>query len=104
MNAPSRSPLSSGEAFLPGCEGEELKLRERLLKGRNMATARLHVLQSANARALLWMMIETASAWVFVSASTDDLRAAANHCVRLFMCADFFERMPSRPREEVTTT
>ena len=93
MNAPSSRPSSSIEAFLPGCEGEELKLRERLVKGRDVATARLPALQSANARALCWMIVETASAWVFVSASTDDLRAAANHCVRLFMCADFFERM-----------
>lgn len=93
MNAPSRLLSSPVEALLPGCEGEELKVRERLLKGRNLATARMPALQSANARALSWMVVETATAWAFAPATIDDLRDVANFCVRLFMCADFAERM-----------
>jgi hypothetical protein len=93
MNAPSRIVSSPVETFLPGCAGEELKLRERLVKARELTTSRLPFLKSDNARALSWIILETVTVWVYAPASTDDLRDVANHCLRLFMCADFAEQM-----------
>jgi hypothetical protein len=40
----------------------------------------------------MWLLLETVTNHVFASASEDDLRDAADHCVRLFMCATFAER------------
>jgi hypothetical protein len=78
--------------FLPGCPEDERKLRERLLRAREFATSKVVYLRSTNARILTWMLLETVSSHLYASASQDDLRDVLDQCLRLAMCADFFER------------
>ena len=38
------------------------------------------------------MIVETATAWAFASATEDELRGARAQCLRLFQCAAFADR------------
>lgn len=94
MNAPSQLLADPIATFVPGCvDPEERQLRTRLLTARELATARIPRLRSDHARSINWVLLETVQAWVYAPASVDELRDVANHCVRLFMCSNFAERM-----------
>lgn len=93
MNAPAPIVADPIATFLPGCDGEELHLRRRLARARDIASSRVRTARSSDAQALLWMIVQTATAWLFASAPQDELQDAINHCVRLFMCAGFSERL-----------
>ncbi len=79
--------------FIPGCSDDERRLRERLLKAREIATSRVVGLRSSNARILLWLLLETVTDHLYAACSQEQLRDAADHCVRLFMCATHAERL-----------
>jgi hypothetical protein len=92
MNAPSAILADPLRAFIPGCDHDERKLRNRLLRARDIATSRVCNLENADARELYWMAIRTVTEWVYRPAKPDELQDALNHCTRLFMCAGFAER------------
>jgi hypothetical protein len=87
------APTNPIDTFIPGCTDRGRRIRQRLLKARDLASSRVANLSSGHARSLTWMLIETATWWVFSPATPDDLEDVANHCLRLFMCADFAEQM-----------
>jgi hypothetical protein len=78
--------------FLPGCSGEERKLRERLLKAREFGSVRLLRLQSGTARTLTWLALDTVTTHLYAPVPIEDLRDAVHQCLRLTMCANFAER------------
>ena len=90
-----RSPIVADpiETFLPGCEGRERELRERLLKGRDYAAVRRCLVQSNCADIVLSMIISTAPGYALASMPLDELEDVLNLCLRLSMCADAFERL-----------
>ena len=76
---------------VPWATSDERLERQRLLRARDRATVRLCHAQSDHARASLWMVVENATAWVFASATLDELRAARWQCIRFLQCAQFAE-------------
>ena len=91
MNTPSRIVADPVGLFCPGCTPDERRLRERLLKARDIAGNRVRNAATAHGRALLWMVVETATTWVYALAPLDELEAACRQCVRLIQCAGFAE-------------
>jgi hypothetical protein len=89
-----RSPVLDDpiSLFMPGCDEDERKLRERLLRAREFATSKVVHLRSANARILTWMLLETVTDHLYASATLDELQDIINQCLRLTMCANFAER------------
>jgi hypothetical protein len=79
--------------FIPGCRNDERHLRERLLKAREIASSRVVHLRSANARILTWLLLETVTEHLYAPVTEDELRDAADQCLRLFMCSQFAERL-----------
>ncbi len=92
MNAPSTILADPIGTFMPECGGEERQLRARLYRARDIATSRVIIAKSSDARELYWMVVRTVTAWLYRSAKLEELQGALNHCVRLFLCADFAER------------
>jgi hypothetical protein len=78
--------------FLPGCAGEERKLRERLLKAREFGSVRLLRLRSREARTLTWLSLDTVTAHLYASVPLEELQDAVHQCLRLTMCANFAEQ------------
>jgi len=93
VNAQSRITSDLLDTFLPGCSDEERALRERIMRARDLATTRVTSLQSSHARSIAWIIVETATEWVFQPARLEQLRDVANHLTRLLMCAGFAEQM-----------
>lgn len=87
MNAPD-----SIDTFLPGCEGRERWLRERLLKARDYASAALQGQPSQEVVTIMWLIIETASRYAYRSVPIVELEHVRNTLLRLGMAASFFER------------
>ncbi len=82
-------PIST---FVPGCaDPDERRLRERLQKARDMATARAGHLQDGHARQLNWMVVELSSAHVYAPVDCERLGAAADQCLRLICAASAAE-------------
>ncbi len=79
--------------FRPGCTDEERRLRERLLKAREFATARVVHLRSADARIFTWLLLDTVTVHLYASATLEELEDALEHCLRLSMCAQYSERL-----------
>ena len=82
--------------FLPWATEEEKNHRERLLRARELASSNLRVARSPHAISLLWMVVETVTAWAYASASVADLIDARRQCMRLARAASFAEREPVR--------
>jgi hypothetical protein len=79
--------------FMPGCTDDERRLRERLLKAREFATARAVHLRSADARIFTWQLLDTVTVHLYASATLEELEDALEHCLRLSMCARYSERL-----------
>ncbi|MEA1015600.1 hypothetical protein [Sphingosinicella sp. LY1275] len=88
-------PITSDpvRTFVPWAGDEERKLRQRLLKAQSFASARVMRSRSPKARALLWMIIETAGEWAFAPASCGDLKDVADGLVRLVLVVETFEML-----------
>ncbi len=79
--------------FMPGCTDDERRLRERLLKAREFATARVVHLRSADARIFIWLLLDTVTVHLYASATLEELEDALAQCLRLSMCAQYSERL-----------
>jgi hypothetical protein len=73
--------------FLPGCDGEERELREKLRGFRNAASALIGATESANARSLAWMIVEVATNWLYAPADERALREINRFANRLLTTA-----------------
>ena len=93
MNAVSRIESDPIGLFMPWIGESERSLRRRLLKARNLASARAPACRSQRARTLLWMANEAAAEWMLAPADPEDLKQLADGLVRLFTVAGTFERL-----------
>jgi hypothetical protein len=80
---------------MPWCtDPEERKSRRRLLNARDLATSRAVAAATRELPAavtLYWMIVDVASAWVFISADVERVKEVADFCLRLFQCAQSAE-------------
>ena len=94
MNAPaSRLAADPIGLHMPWTGEEERAARNALLKARDVASSRVTIARSADARTLLWLLVTTASEWAFApSATIAELADARRQCIRLLQGASFAER------------
>jgi hypothetical protein len=81
---------------MPGLDPEEQKQRERIQSVRNIATAKIPVLDKARcgaALSLCWLIIETASEWLLAPATLEEITEVAEQCRRLLIVTDTAERL-----------
>jgi hypothetical protein len=90
MNALPADPI---EALRPWGTAEEKAVRRRLHKAWALGAAGATRAQSGTARTLLWLIAQTASDWTFAARSEAELGDMADTLVRLFGCANAFERL-----------
>ena len=90
MNAPILDPI---EALRPWGTPEEKALRRRLHKAWALGAAKATNTKSGAGRQLYWLTAQVASDWTFAPRSEADLKEMADCLVRLFMCANVFERL-----------
>lgn len=94
MNAAvSRLVADPMTTFLPGCEGEERALREKIRLQRDIACSRVATLQSEAARVINWLVVDLANAWVFSPATLDQLRDVRAQGLRLLIATNAAERI-----------
>lgn len=85
-------PADPIEAFR-SWESDEVKaIRRRLLKARNIASARAASSPSQAARRVFWEANEIAAQWLFAPVEAGRLAAIANALVHLFVAAATLER------------
>lgn len=85
------------DIFAPGADDAEKALRRRIARAQATGSARAARSKSDDARALWWMVAQSASAWTFARASKDDLTDVLRACAQMFCAANTFERLESRP-------
>lgn len=90
MTALSIDPI---EALRPWGTAEEKRLRRRLHRAWHLSAADAARAQSGSARTILWLIAQTASEWTFAGRSEAELKDMADTLVRLFVCANAFERL-----------
>jgi hypothetical protein len=98
MNAPAphiaADPLA---ALLPGRDEDEMGLRRRIAKARDLSAARMVTLKGIAAADLNHMLNEAANAWLYAPASLDRLQDQVNFLLRLAMLAGHAERLETHP-------
>jgi hypothetical protein len=88
MNAISTiEPRDDLAILMPECKGEERALREKLRAYRNAASALVASTQSANARCLAWMIVETVTIWLYAPADEYELSELNRFTNRLLITA-----------------
>lgn len=92
MNSITHLPVSGEDVdpirvFLPGCDGEEYDLRDKLRRLRNVAAALIARTQSDTARQLGWMASDYCTTWLYAPAPLDSLRNVRRLCHRFLLCA-----------------
>jgi hypothetical protein len=80
-------------ALMPWATEDQRMVRNRLLRALQFSARRAKQTRSESARQLLWLLNETAAAYVTASATDDDLRDVADTLTRLALVANGFERM-----------
>lgn len=79
-------------AFMPWVEGTERDLRRRMLTFQQRAGTRARASESDRARALWWMICDTAASHAFAPSSPQHLQEVLTALTRLSLSADAFER------------
>ena len=79
--------------FLGTLPADEYEARRKIRTCRNAASFKVTQTESANARSLCWMVTETATAWIYSPASTDELTEVAKFLKRLLIVADQAEAL-----------
>jgi|DEB19_MinimDraft_2_1074335.scaffolds.fasta_scaffold76652_2 hypothetical protein len=90
---PRREVQDDITLFLGWLPDDLYNLRARLRTARNCASYRVTTAKSADARALLWMCSEAASAWLYVDAAPEMLRSQSDYCRRLLALAEQAEKI-----------
>ena len=90
MNALPVDPI---EAMRPWGTPTEKALRRRLHKSWHLSAAGAARAQSGAARTILWIIAQAASDWTFAVHSEEEMKDMADTLVRLFVCANAFERL-----------
>lgn len=85
--------LDPVEVFAPFSSEEQSVSRRRLLKARDLATAKSMRTRNSRVRQLMWIVQVTAAEWVFARASAEDLKYVADALVRLFQAARALEEV-----------
>ena len=94
MNAPALNLSDEIRRFVPWVDDDELALRTRLRKARDLGAVRaVAATGHARSRTLYWMVADVAGEWMLSPASNDDLKDVADAMVRLFMVAGALERL-----------
>lgn len=97
MSAPaSRTSYDPVELFTPCATRREKEHRQGILLLRDRASASLRAASAPHSIALLWMIVETATAWAYAGATAEELGLARLQCLRLAQCASFAEKEPVR--------
>lgn len=89
MNA----PLDEITTFLGTIPAEEHEARRRLKTCRNAGTVKATRTECAQARALAWMVTETASEWIYAPADIESLEQVTAYLVTLLRAADQAEAL-----------
>lgn len=88
MNAPATiAEVNDILTFLPGCRGEEYELRAKLKARRNAASALISSTESATARCLAWLTVETATEWLYRPADVPTLQEIGRFAHRCLVTA-----------------
>lgn len=82
------APADDITAFLGHIPADEHEQRRRIRTARNAASYKVTQTESANARALCWMVTETATAWIYAPASFVELTEVVSLLRRLLIVAD----------------
>ena len=82
-------------ALMPWLDEGERAVRNRLLRAQQYSARRAQLTASKTARTLLWLINETAAAYVSSAASLDLLQDVADTLARLALAANGFERLES---------
>ncbi len=97
MNAISTiAPASVADeilVFMPGIKPEELEIRAKLRRYRNVATALIARTESPTARQQAWIVVEYATETMFLPASAEFLADVSKFCARTMICAMHAERL-----------
>lgn len=80
-------------ALLPGRSEEEMGLRRRIFTAQQVGGARMHTLQSDDARWLNQLLLEKAMTWTYAAADIDLLGDRVNFLLRLAMLATEADRL-----------
>ena len=89
MNA--APPLDDITAFMGHLPPDEYEQRRRLRTCRNAATHKAAQTDSADVRALCWIITERASEWIYAPADPAALAEIVKLCKRLLIVADHIE-------------
>lgn len=89
------APVDDITTFLGTLSAEEYEQRRRIRTCRNAASFKVTQTASADARALCWMVTETATAWIYAQGSVEELTEIATYLRRLLTVADQAEKIGS---------
>jgi hypothetical protein len=93
MNA----PLDSIRTFMGNIPDDEHEQRRRIQTCRNAGTVKATRTESPSARALAWMVAETASEWLYAPASVEWLEQVTAYLLTLLRAADQAELLELMP-------
>lgn len=96
MNAltnPKAEALDDIVTFLGPIPPEEYELRRKIRTCRNCATYKVTITASADARTLLWIVTDTATKWIYSSASIEELEEITTYLRRLLVLANQAEQV-----------
>lgn len=79
--------------FLGEIPDDLYTLRSRIRTARNCSTFRLNTAESADARCLLRLCADAASAWIYADATPAELREQSEYCRRLLALAEHAEKI-----------
>ena len=79
--------------FMGPLDPEEYEQRRRIRTCRNAASFKATQTECSDARALCWMVTETATAWIYAPADVEALTEVAKYLRRLLIVADQAESL-----------
>jgi hypothetical protein len=79
--------------FMGTIPADEYEQRRRIRTARNAASYKVTQTESADARALCWMVTECATAWIYAPADVEMLTEVAQYLRRLLIVADQAEAL-----------
>lgn len=79
--------------FMPSIGEDEHAIRERIAVCRDCASWSLREVECSHARTLLWLVVETAIAWLYCPADADTLARVAGHLHTLLQSATLAQEL-----------
>lgn len=89
----AQGPSDDIRLFLGDIPNDLYALRAKIRTARNCSTFRMTSAESADARCLLRLCSDAASAWIYADATLAELREQAEYCRRLLALAEHAEKI-----------